>query len=110
MKPLILSLLATFALATTDMLPPSEASNELSFIATSDYQCNLYMELASQDLLTLAAAEKYPNTKAVQQAYNSFMYHSSRATTICIDIDELAVASIQDVQNSVSYYYYKHYK
>lgn len=110
MKPLILSLLATFALASTDMLPPHEAVNELAFLSTSDFECNLYMELANQDLLTFAKAEQQPNSKAIQQAYNSFMYHSSQATTICNYIDELTVAGIQDVQDSISYYYYKHYK
>ena len=96
--------------ASTDMLPPSEASSELAFIATSDYECNYYIELAGQDLLTLANLERNPNSKAIQQAYNSFMYNSTQATTICMDINELAVAEIVDIQNSISYYYYKNYK
>ena len=110
MKLSLLTLLVTFSLASTDMLPPNEASSELAFIATSDYECNLYIELAGQDLLTLANIERNPNSKAIQQAYNSFMYHSTQATTICMDINELAVAEIVDIQNSISYYYYKNYK
>ena len=110
MKLLLLSLLTTLTFASTDLLPPSEASNELAFIASSDYECNLYIELAGNDLLTLAKAEQTTNSKAVQSAFNSFMYHSSRATTICSYINELVVADIVDIQNSISYYYYKHYK
>ncbi len=110
MKHLLLAILATFTFASTDMLPPSEASSELAFIATSDYECNLYVELAGTDLLALAQAEKHANSKAIQQAYNSFMYHSTQATTICSYINELAVAEIVDIQNSISYYYYKNYK
>lgn len=110
MKLFLLTLLATFSLASTDMLPPSEASNELAFITTSDYECNYYIELAGQDLLTLATLEQSPKSKAIQQAYNSFMYHSTRATSICMYIDELTASEIIDVQNSISYYYYKHNK
>ena len=110
MKLLLLSLLATLTFAATDMLPPSEASSELAFVSSSDYECNYYIELAGQDLTTLSIAERTPNSKAIQSAFTSFMYHSSQATTICSYINELVVADIVDIQNSISYYYYKHYK
>jgi hypothetical protein len=110
MKHLLLVILATFTFASADMLPPSEASSELTFIATSDYECNLYIELAGTDLLALTQAEKQSNPKAIQQAFNSFMQHSSRAITICSYVNELAVSDIVNIQNSISHYYYKHYK
>ena len=110
MKQLLLALLTTLTFASTDMLPPAEASKELNFIATSDYECNYYLELAGQDLLTLANFDTSHKPRDVKRLYEAFMDHSTRATEICIEINRLIVDDIINIQNDITYYYNKNYK
>ena len=110
MKLFLLTLLATFSLASTDVYPPKEAYNEYAFIATSDYSCNLYIELAGQNLEALADAESTSNIKQLRASFNQFMTNSSKAIEVCSYIDEQTTADIVEIQNGVSYYYYKNYK
>ena len=110
MKLFLLTLLASLSLASTDVYPPKEAYNEFVFIATSDYHCNLYIELAGQNLEAMADAESILDTKQLKEALNQFMYNSSKAISICVYIDEQTTAEIVEIQNSISYYYYKNYK
>lgn len=110
MKLFLLTLLASLSLASTDVYPPKEAYNELTFIATSDYQCNLYMELAGQNLKALANAESTSNTKQLKVSFNQFMSNSTKAIDVCSYIDKQTTADIIAIKNSVFYYYYKNYK
>ena len=110
MKLLLLALLASLSLASTDVYPPKEAYNEFTFIATSDYQCNLYIELAGQNLEAMADAESTLNTKQLKASFHQFMNNSSKAIDVCAYIDEQTTADIVEIQNSISYYYYKNYK
>ena len=110
MKLFLLTLLATFSLASTDVYPPKEAYNEFVFIATSDYSCNLYIELSGQNLEALADAESNSNIKQLRAAFKQFMSNSTKAIEVCSYIDEQTTADIIEIQNSVAYYYYKNYK
>lgn len=101
---IISMLLATLAFAaTTDILPPKEASNELAFIATDNYECNYFIELAGQDLLLLASSHS-------KRDYDAFMEHSTKATTICVYINKLITNDIVNIQNDVTYFYNQNYK
>lgn len=110
MKLLLIILLATLTLASTDVLPPHEAHNEFVYIATSDYQCNLYIELTGQNLEALTIAEANHNAAQLRVAFNAFMQNSAKAIDVCSYIDAQTTSDITDIQNGISYYYYKHYK
>ena len=110
MKLLLLTLLTTFTLASTDMLPPSEASKELAYIATDNYECNYFIELAGQDLLTLAAFDSNQPKKDIKKVYDAFMEHSTKATTICVYINKLIVNDITEIQDDITYFYNQNYK
>ena len=110
MRLFLLALLVSLSLASTDVYPPEEAYNEFTFIATSDYQCNLYIELAGQNLEAMAEAESTLNIKQLKVLFNQFMHNSSKAIDVCAYIDTQATADIVEIQNSISYYYYKKYK
>ena len=106
----ILILLTTFTLASTDMLPPSEASKELAYIATDNYECNYYLELAGQDLLSLANYDTSHKPIKVKKLYQAFMDHSTKAREICIHINKLVVDDIIEIQDDITYFYNQNYK
>ena len=110
MKLFLLTLLATFSLASTDILPPSESANELTLIFTDNYECNLHLERAGQDLVALAKAEEASNTTALKQAFNNFMNHSNLAIDACYPINEAITLDIIEVQANIAYYYYQNYR
>ena len=110
MKLLLLTLLTTFTLASTDMLPPSEASKELAYIATDDYECNYYLELAGQDLLLLAKYDTSHKPVKVTKLYKAFMDHSTRAREVCIHINQLVADDISEIQDNITYFYNQNYK
>ena len=110
MKLLLLTLLATFTLASTDMLPPQEASKELTYIATDNYECNYYLELAGQDLLHLANYDTSHKPAQVTKLYQAFMDHSAKAREVCIHINQLVADDISEIQDDITYFYNQNYK
>lgn len=110
MKLLLLTILATFSLASTNKLLPSEATNQLTIIPIDNYECNLHLERASLDLLSFDKAEQASNIPAIQQAFHSFMTNSNLAIKACSSINEAITADIMEVQANIAYYYYQHYK
>ena len=109
-KTILLPILTTFTLASTDMLPPSEASKELAYIATDNYECNYYLELAGQDLLSLANYDTSHKPIKVKKLYQAFMDHSTKAREICIHINKLVVDDIIEIQDDITYFYNQNYK
>lgn len=110
MKLFLLTLLTTFSLASTDILPPSESASELTLIATDNYECNLHLERAGQDLLALAKAEDTSDKLAIEKAFNNFMNRANLAVAACYPINDVITADIIEVQANVAYYYYQNYR
>ena len=107
MKFLLLALLTTFTLAAADMLPLKESSKELNYITTSDFECNYYLELAGQDLLSLS---NYNKSTKPSNLYESFMNHSTKAKELCISINKLIVEDITEIQDDITDFYNQNYK
>lgn len=109
-KTILLPILTTFTLASTDMLPPQEASKELAYIATENYECNYYLELAGQDLLHLANYDTLHKPAQVTKLYQAFMNHSTRAREVCMYINQLVADDISEIQNDITYFYNQNYR
>ena len=104
MKLLLLTLSTTFLLASTNL---HESSKELNYIATSDFECNYYLELAGQDLLSLS---NYNKSTKPSSLYESFMNHSTKAKELCININRLVVEDITEIQDDITDFYNQNYK
>ena len=109
-KTILLPILTTFTLASTDILPPQEASKELAYIATDNYECNYYLELAGQDILLLAKYDTSHKPVQVTKLYKAFMENSNKAREVCIHINKLVVDDIIEIQDDITYFYNKNYK
>lgn len=104
MKQLLLIIMSTFTLASTNYY---ESSKELNYIATSSFECNYYLELAGQDLLSLA---NYNESTKPRKLYETFIDHSTKAAEVCAYINQLIVDDIIEIQNDITYFYNQNYK
>ena len=114
MKSLLLLTLAIFAFASpvfTDVQNPKTNADDVLFLSSSSFECNLYIEKAGQALLNMANAEEQHNLSAVSASFILFLDESNRAIAICRDISTSVANDLVEVQTNTRMYYklaYRH--
>ena len=115
MKLLLLLTLSIFALAfeqsnSTDIQDLKTNADDILFMQSSNFECNLYIEKAGQFLLLMSQAEESHNLSAVANNYVLFLDQSNQAVAICKEINPTVANNIMDVQSNIAIYYKLTYK
>lgn len=113
MKLLLLLTLSIFAFASTqstDVLDAKTNADEILFLSTNNFECNLYIEKAGHSLLLMSLAEDSHNLTAVANNYVLFMDQSNQAIAICKEINQTVTNDLIDVQSNIEIYYKLTYK
>ena len=115
MKLLLLLTLSIFAFAinhsdVTDIQDLKTNADDILFLQSSSFECNLYIEKAGQYLLLMDKAEQSSNLLALSNNYILFLDNSNRAIAICKEINETVTNDLIDVQSNIEIYYKLTYK
>ncbi len=110
MKLLLLLTLSIFAFAinpsnVTDIQDLRTNADEILFMQSSSFECNLYIEKAGQYLLLMNKAEQSSNLSALSNNYILFLDNSNRAIAICKEINQTVTNDLIDVQSNIEIYY-----
>ena len=103
---------ASFALPNdnmTDIQSPSEYKKEVFDIATSDYECNLFIEKTGNNLYSMAMAEERNDKKTISSEFYIFLKNSNTAIEYCKYYSESVVSDLMEIQEGVIFYYNKEY-
>ena len=108
------ALLSTMSLALpndnmTDIQSPSEYKKEVFDIATSDYECNLFIEKTGNNLYSMAMAEERNDKKTISSEFYIFLKNSNTAIEYCKYYSESVVSDLMEIQEGVIFYYNKEY-
>ena len=115
MKLLLLLTLSIFALAfeqsnSTDIQDLKTNADDILFMQSSSFECNLYIEKAGQYLLLMNEAEQSSNLSALSNNYLLFLDNSNQAIAICKEINQAVTNDLIDVQSNIEIYYKLTYK
>ena len=115
MKLLLLLTLSIFAFAinpsnVTDIQDLKTNADDILFMQSSSFECNLYIEKAGQYLLLMNEAEQSSNLSALANSYILFLDNSNRAIAICRDVNPAVANDIIDIQSNIEIYYKLTYK
>ena len=115
MKLLLLLTLSIFAFAinhsdVTDIQDLKTNADDILFMQSSSFECNLYIEKAGQYLLLMDKAEQSSNLLALSNNYLLFLDSSNQAIAICKEINEAVTNDLIDVQSNIEIYYKLTYK
>ena len=115
MKLLLLLTLSIFAFAinhsdVTDIQDLKTNVDDILFLQSSSFECNLYIEKAGKYLLLMDKAEQSSNLSALSNNYILFLDNSNRAIAICREINETVTNDLIDVQSNIEIYYKLTYK
>ena len=115
MKLLLLLTLSIFALAfeqsnSTDIQDLKTNADDILFMQSSSFECNLYIEKAGQYLLLMNEAEQSSNLSALSTNYILFLDNSNRAIAICKEINQTVTNDLIDIQSNIEIYYKLTYK
>lgn len=111
MKLLLLLTLSLFAFAnSTDVQDAKTNADDILFLQSSSFECNLYIEKAGHSLLLMSLAEDSHNLTAVTNNYVLFMDQSNRAVAICKEVSPIVANDIIEVQSNIKIYYKSTYK
>ena len=115
MKLLLLLTLSIFAFAinhsdVTDIQDLKTNADDILFMQSSSFECNLYIEKAGKYLLLMDKAEQSSNLLALSNNYILFLDNSNRAIAICKEINETVTNDLIDVQSNIEIYYKLTYK
>lgn len=110
MKLLLLLTLSIFALAfeqsnSTDIQDLKTNADDILFLQSSNFECNLYIEKAGHYLLLMNEAEQSSNLLALSNNYLLFLDSSNQAIAICKEINETVTNDLVDVQSNIEIYY-----
>ncbi len=93
----------------TDIQSPSEYKKEVFDIATSDYECNLFIEKTGNNLYSMAMAEERNDKKTISSEFYIFLKNSNTAIEYCKYYSESVVSDLMEIQEGVTFYYNKEY-
>ncbi len=115
MKLLLLLTLSVFAFAinpsnVTDIQDLKTNADDILFMQSSSFECNLYIEKAGQYLLLMNEAEQSSNLSTLSNNYILFLDNSNRAIASCKEINQTVTNDLIDVQSNVDIYYKLTYK
>lgn len=115
MKLLLLLTLSIFALAfeqsnSTDIQDLKTNADDILFMQSSSFECNLYIEKAGQYLLLMNEAEQSSNLSALSNNYILFLDNSNQAIAICKEINQAVTNDLIDIQSNIEIYYKLTYK
>ena len=115
MKLLLLLTLSIFAFAinpsnVTDIQDLKTNADDILFMQSSSFECNLYIEKAGQYLLLMNEAEQSNNLSALANNYLLFLDNSNQAIAICKEINQTVTNDLIDVQSNIEIYYKLTYK
>ena len=115
MKLLLLLTLSIFAFAinpsnVTDIQDLKTNADDILFMQSSSFECNLYIEKAGQYLLLMNEAEQSSNLSALANSYILFLDNSNQAIAICRDVNPAVANDIIDIQSNIEIYYKLTYK
>ena len=115
MKLLLLLTLSIFAFAinhsdVTDIQDLKTNADDILFLQSSSFECNLYIEKAGKYLLLMDKAEQSSNLSALSNNYILFLDNSNQAIAICKEINQTVTNDLIDVQSNIEKYYKLTYK
>jgi rRNA pseudouridine-1189 N-methylase Emg1 (Nep1/Mra1 family) len=117
MKYLLISslLFSTLAFALpndkmTDIETPNNYKKEVYGLATSDFECNLYIEKSGSNLLKMSEAELKNDIKTVSSEFFVFLKNSNNAIEFCKYISDSVVSDMINIQEGVTAYYNEKFK
>ena len=115
MKLLLLLTLSIYAFAinssdVTDIQDLKTNADDILFLQSSNFECNLYIENAGQYILLMNKAEKAHNISALANNYVLFLDQSNQAIAICKDVNPAVANDIIDIQSNIEMYYKLTYK
>ncbi len=115
MKLLLLLTLSIFAFAinpsnVTDIQDLRTNADDILFLQSSSFECNLYIEKAGKYILLMNEAEQSSNLSELSNNYILFLDNSNRAIAICKEINQIAANDIIEVQSNIKMYYKSTYK
>lgn len=93
----------------TDIQSPSEYKKEVFDIATSNYECNLFIEKTGNNLYSMAMAEERNDKKTISSEFYIFLKNSNTAIEYCKYYSESVVSDLMEIQEGVIFYYNKEY-
>lgn len=93
----------------TDIQSPNEYKKEVFDIATSDYECNLFIEKTGNNLYSMAMAEERNDKKTISSEFYIFLKNSNTAIEYCKYYSESVVSDLMEIQEGVTFYYNKEY-
>lgn len=93
----------------TDIQSPNEYKKEVFDIATSDYECNLFIEKTGNNLYSMAMAEERNDKKTISSEFYIFLKNSNTAIEYCKYYSEGVVSDLLEIQEGVIFYYNKEY-
>jgi len=106
MKTLLTLLLLVVTLSATHI---KQTASNLNYVATSDYQCNLYLEYATNSLYQMAKAEESKNIMYISIHFNNYQTNVELAINYCNQINEKVTEEILDIHSKVTSYYLRNY-
>lgn len=92
-----------------DIQSPNEYKKEVFDIATSDYECNLFIEKTGNNLYSMAMAEERNDKKTISSEFYIFLKNSNTAIEYCKYYSESVVSDLLEIQEGVIFYYNKEY-
>ena len=115
MKLLLLLTLSIFAFAinpsyVTYIQDLKTNAEDILFMQSSSFECNLYIEKAGQYLLLMNEAEQSSNLSALANSYLLFLDNSNQAIAICKEINQTVTNDLIDIQSNIEIYYKLTYK
>ena len=93
----------------TDIQSPNEYKKEVFDIATSNYECNLFIEKTGNNLYSMAMAEERNDKKTISSEFYIFLKNSNTAIEYCKYYSESVVSDLMEIQEGVIFYYNKEY-
>ena len=94
----------------TDIESPDQYRKDVQSMATSDYQCNLYIEKTGASLYIMSQAEQNKDKKTVSSEFLVFVKNSNYAMEYCQYISTDIVQDMADIQEGVITYYNEEFK
>lgn len=94
----------------TDIETPNNYKKEVYGLSTSDFECNMYIEKAGANLLTMSEAEQKNDKKTVSSEFFVFIKNSDNAIEYCRYVSSDVSNDMISIQEGVKAYYNQEYR
>lgn len=94
----------------TDIESPDQYRKDVQSMATSDFQCNLYIEKTGANLYVMSQAEQINDKKTISSEFLLFVKNSNYAMEYCQYLSTDVVQDMAEIQEGVITYYNEEFK